>query len=89
MAYIFLDRFDHIPEQETQDGLRELIKCPLTDMIISWGHLGTPEDFYAKRRRAKAIARSDDPQFVDFYRANTNFDNQITDEKQAAPEADG
>ena len=85
-AYIFLDRFEHIPDQETQDSLKGLSRRHLCDIIISWGYVGTPDDFYRKVRQAKAVARSDDRQFVDFYHKNTKSEDEIAKEKQVAAE---
>jgi len=76
LGYIFLDRFEHIPEQEAQAGLRELTRRHLGDIVISWGYVGTPDDFYRKVRQAKAIARSDDPQFLEFLKNNTKPEDE-------------
>jgi len=75
LAYIFLDRFEHIDEISDKP-LRDLTKRMLADIVISWGYTGTPEDFYRKIKQAKALARAEDPQFVEFYKVNTREEEQ-------------
>jgi len=79
LAYIFLDTEARRSVVAGEGSVAKFSKWELGNLIISWGYVGTPRDFYKKTEAAKVVARSQSEDFDRFYVENTDF-------SKAAPE---
>jgi len=82
LAYIFLDPTARESTSKESGSVAKLSKWELGNMIISWGYVGKPEDFYKRTEDARALARAMPPDFEKFYIENTEFSRASPEDRK-------